>query len=308
MIGHAIAVDVGGTEIKAAVVAVSEDGAYEIRQVRRRTPRGDEHRSTADAVVGVVAEVVSDLSGATEVTIDAVGIVVPGTIDEQHGVGVFSADPGWRDEPLHEKLAAHIGPPLVLGHDVHASALAEARLGAARGIRDVAVLPIGTGIAAALVLDGRAHTGGGYAGEIGHVDIGHGEPCACGTIGCMEAISSSAAIARRYTARTGKPVHGAVEVTAALRAGDPDARSVWNEAIDGLAKGLLVLCSVVAPEVIVLGGGLAQAGDLLTEPLRTRLAELLTFHRRPRIELAELGDTAGCLGAAMLAIEGRNAA
>ncbi|GAA4854244.1 ROK family protein [Saccharopolyspora rosea] len=303
MTAHAIAVDVGGTEIKAALVAVGEDGARPLHRLRRPTPRGPDGGATADRVVDAVVEVVTALRGAGPA--DAVGVVVPGIVDESRGVGVYSANLGWRDVPLRDRIAARIDLPLGFGHDVRAGGLAEARLGAARGMRDAVVLPIGTGIAAALVLDGRVHAASGHAGEIGHVDVGHGEPCPCGGTGCVEAVASSAAVARRYTARTGTAVGGAAEVAEAVRTGDPGARAVWAEAVDALARGLLVLTAVIAPEGFVLGGGLARAGRLLTDPLRERLDELLAaHHRRPRLELAELGDTAGCLGAALLATEG----
>ncbi|MFB9565801.1 ROK family protein, partial [Saccharopolyspora hordei] len=126
----------------------------------------------------------------------------------------------------------------------------------------------------------------------------------CGRTACLEALASSAAVARRYRERTGV-ARTSAEVAAAVRAGEADAHAVWQEAVDALAQGLLVLVTVAAPECIVLGGGLAQAGDLLTGPLRSRLDdELAAYHRRPDLELAELGDTAGCLGAALLATEG----
>lgn len=299
---HAIAVDVGGTEIKAAVVELRPGSAHALRQIHRRTPSGGDPASAADAVVSVVAEVITDLHQDAEAVVDSVGVVVPGIVDERRGVGVFSADPAWRDEPLRDKIAAHTDLPVTLGHDARAGGLAEARLGAARGIRDVAVLPVGTGIAAALVLDGRLHTADGHAGEIGHLDVGHGEPCACGSSGCLEAIASCAAMARRYQQRIGRPVRGSAEVAAAVRAGDPDARKVWDEAVDGLASGILALSMLVAPEVVVLGGGLAASGRLFLEPLRHAVNERGPgFHRRPRIELAELGEAAGCLGAALLA-------
>ncbi|MCI2419621.1 ROK family protein [Saccharopolyspora sp. K220] len=304
MTAHAIAVDVGGTEMKAALVAVDHDTARPLRHLRRPTPRGSDGAATADHVVAAVTELVSDLRTGAAEAVDAVGVVVPGVVDEAHGVGVFSANLGWRDVPLRDQLAARIDLPLGFGHDVRAGGLAEVRFGAARGMRDVVVLPIGTGIAAAMVLDGRLYSGGGFAGEIGHVDIGHGEPCGCGSSGCVEAVASSAAVARRYQARTGKD-GTAVEVAAAVRAGDPDAQAVWQDAVDALARGLLVLVTVAAPECIVLGGGFAQAGNLLTEPLRARLDGMLAaYHRRPHLKLAELGDTAGCLGAALLATEG----
>ncbi|MGP4016759.1 ROK family protein [Saccharopolyspora sp. 5N708] len=304
MTAHAIAVDVGGTEMKAALVAVDHDTAQPLRRLRRPTPRGSDGAATADRVVDTVTELVSDLRGGAENAVDAVGVVVPGVVDEARGVGVFSANLGWRDAPLREQLAARIDLPLGFGHDVRAGGLAEVRFGAARGMRDVVVLPIGTGIAAAMVLDGQLYSGGGFAGEIGHVDIGHGEPCGCGSSGCVEAVASSAAVARRYQARTGREATAA-EVATAVRAGDPDAQAVWQDAIDALARGLLVLVTVAAPECIVLGGGFARAGKLLTEPLRTRLDGMLAaYHRRPHLKLAELGDTAGCLGAALLATEG----
>ena len=302
MTAHVIAVDVGGTEIKAAHVATDCEQTQILRQTRRPTPSGDESMPTADAVVGVVTEIVSDLRAGAETKIDAVGVVVPGTVDEQRGVGVYSSNLGWRDEPLRDRLTDRINLPLAFGHDVRASGLAEARLGAARGLRDAVVMPIGTGIGAALLLGGELYAAGGHAGEIGHVDVGHGQPCACGGTGCLEAVASSAAVARRFAERTGKPVSRAVEVAAAVRAGDPDARTVWSEAIDALAKGIVVLTTVLAPEAVVLGGGFASAGELLTGPLGTKLDSLMrSFHRRPELRLAQLGDSAGCLGAALLA-------
>ncbi|GAA2815444.1 ROK family protein [Saccharopolyspora taberi] len=305
MTTQAIAVDVGGTEIKAALVDVGPDAAATLRQVRRRTPRGADGPATADLVIDTVADIVSELRTGDA---RAVGVVVPGIVDEQHGLGVFSANLGWRDEPLRDRLAERIDLPLAFGHDVRAGGLAEARFGAARGMRNVIVMPIGTGISAAMIFEGRIHSADGRAGEVGHVDIGHGEPCQCGGTGCVEAVASSAAVARRYTARTGTPVDGAAAVAAAVRDGDPDAVAVWHEAVDALARGLVTLTAVLAPEGIVLGGGLAMAGRLLTEPLAARLDDmLLPFHRRPRLELAELGDTAGCLGAALLATEGLSA-
>lgn len=302
MTANAIAVDVGGTEMKAALVAVDRHRAEPLRWLRRPTPRGADGAATAELVVGAVAELVAELR--VDASVDAVGVVVPGAVDEERGIGVYSANLGWSDAPLRDLLAERIDLPVSLGHDVRAGGLAEARLGAARGMRDVVVLPIGTGIAAALLFDGKLYSGGGFAGEIGHVDIGHGEPCGCGRTGCVEALASSAAVARRYQERTGVE-RSSAEVASAVRAGDPDAQAVWQEAVDALAKGLLVLVTIAAPECIVLGGGFAQAGDLLTEPLRDRLNGMLAaYHRRPHLELAELGDTAGCLGAALLATEG----
>jgi glucokinase len=296
---HLLAVDVGGTEIKAALLGAGPDGTLTVLdRTRRSTPRGTDGTGTAQAVVDAVAELPSQFA---EQAISAVGVVVPGVVHD--GVGVYSANLGWRNFPFRSTLTESLRLPVAFGHDVAAGGLAEQRMGAARGCRDVVVMPIGTGIAAALIMDGELRTSGGYAGEIGHVDVCHGEACGCGRTGCLEAMASSAAIARRYAAKAGRPVAGAAEVVAAAGRGDPVAIEVWEAALDALARGVAVLASLIGPEVVVLGGGLAMAGNLLVEPLAARLAALLPFQRVPELRLAELGDEAGSLGAGLLALE-----
>jgi glucokinase len=292
-----IAVDVGGTETKAALVTGTPDGVQAVKQQRRPTTRD------GDAVVESVATLVEELRASTEHEVDAVGLVVPGVVDEDAGVGVYSANLGWRDHPFRARVEARTGLRTAFGHDVRAGGLAELRQGAARGLRNAVIMPIGTGIAGALVLDGRIYRGDGSVGEVGHVDVGHGDPCGCGQTGCVEARASSAAIARRYAERTGRPVDRAAEVARLVRAGDQDALTVWHEAVDALARGILLVTAVLGPEAVVLGGGLALAGALLTDPLRDRLDGLITFQRRPELRLAALGDEAGCLGAGLLAID-----
>lgn len=290
-----LAVDVGGTDTKAALVRTGDPaGLTVVDRVRLPTPRAADGTATARAVVDTVAGLAKRFA-----EVAAVGVVVPGVVHD--GVGIYSANLGWRDFPFASVLAETARLPVAFGHDVGAGGLAEQRMGAARGFRDVVVMPIGTGIAAALVLDGELRTGGGYAGEIGHVDVGHGQPCGCGQTGCLEAVASSAAIARGYTARSGRVVAGAAEVVAAADAGDRDAVQVWDTALDALARGLRVLATLLGPEVVVLGGGLARSGERLLRPVADRLAGLLTFQRMPELRLAELGDEAGCLGAGLLA-------
>ncbi|MBP2475682.1 glucokinase [Crossiella equi] len=298
-----VAVDVGGTDIKAALVRGSAAGEAPevVDRLRRPTPRGSTGTATAEALVDLIADLVREWSATAPV--EAVGVVVPGIVDAETGTGVFSANLGWRDYPFRDALHARTGLPVVFEHDVRAGGLAEARLGAARGYTDAVFLPIGTGIAAALLLGGRPHAGGGYAGEVGHLSLGTDEPCACGQRGCLELRASSAAVARRYTERTGRPVRGAVDVAEAVRAGDPDAQAVWAEAVDALARGVVLLTTLLGLEAVVLGGGLAMAGDLLLRPLGDRLDELISFQRRPELRLAALGDEAGCLGAALLAMD-----
>ncbi|NUT54316.1 MAG: ROK family protein, partial [Saccharothrix sp.] len=267
------------------------------KHARRPTP------TELEPLLAVIAELVDELRHASEHEIDAVGVVAPGIVDETNGVGVYTTNLPWSQFPFSTVLTERLGVPVAFGHDVRAAGLAECRMGAAMGLRNAVILPIGTGIAGALLLDGKIFSGAGYAGEIGHVNVGHGVPCACGQIGCVETVASSAAIARRYTARTGTPVNGAAEVARRVADGEQDAVAVWHEAVDALARGILVLATLLGPEAVVLGGGLALAGDLLVDPLRDRLDGLIAFQRRPELRLAALGDEAGFLGAALLAID-----
>ncbi|MDI5939973.1 ROK family protein, partial [Micromonospora sp. DH15] len=236
---------------------------------------------------------------------------VPGVVDETAGVAVWSANVGFRDVPLRDLAAARLGLPTALGHDVRVGGLAEARLGAGRGTGHVLFVAIGTGIAAAHVVDGVAATGAhGAAGEIGHILVRPGGPrCSCGRDGCLEAVASASAIARRYAEATGGGLAGtpasAADVADRAAAGEPAAAGVWAEAVEALADGLATGQSLYDVESIVVGGGLAQAGPRLFDPLRAALHERMTFHRRPRLVAAALGDEAGCLGAALLALDAR---
>ncbi|SEP08685.1 ROK family protein [Amycolatopsis saalfeldensis] len=286
------AVDVGGTTVKAAVY---EPGRWTKRaELRRPTARGAD---PAKAVADQVRTLIGQLQHAGPIA--AAGVVVPGVVDEAAGVARFAANLGWRDAPVRELLAERLPMPVAFGHDVTAGGLAEHRFGAARGFADAAFVPVGTGIAAALLIGGRPHRAAGQAGELGHVDVGHGHRCGCGATGCLEVVASAGAIARRYTERSGRAVAGAREV---LEADDDVAREVVEEAVTALATGLRLLVTLIAPEVVVLGGGLFEAGGLL-ERVDRRLAGSLVFQRRPVLRRAELGDEAGCLGAGLLAAE-----
>ncbi|WP_231949567.1 ROK family protein [Alloactinosynnema sp. L-07] len=288
------AVDVGGTFTKAALI----DGDHRVRHtVRRPTPYG------ADAVVDMVADVLAELRTHATVPLAAAGVVVPGLVDEASGIARLSVNLGWRDADLADRITAKTGTPTYLGHDVRAGALAEWELGAAKGFHEVAFIPIGTGIAAGFISGGRVLTGDGYAGEVGHVTVDpNGELCMCGNRGCLETVSSARALARRYSALTGAEVTTALEVRDRLVAGDPAAAKVWAEGVDAFARVLAMVANMLGPEVVVIGGGLSGAGADLLDPLRTRLAELLTFQRVPELVKASLGDQAACLGAGLLAL------
>ncbi|MEV6329221.1 ROK family protein [Streptomyces sp. NPDC051909] len=298
--GCVVALDVGGTGMKGALV---DRDMTVLHTVRRATPR----RWGADAVIAEIAAVLHELDRnavTRRLAVRGAGVVVPGIVDEERRTAVHSANLGWRDLPLADYLEEASGLPVTLGHDVRAGGVAECRLGAARGAHDVWFVPVGTGISAAVFCEGRPVRAGGYAGELGHVVVDPGgEPCACGARGCLEGVASAAAVAAAYSARSGHPVEGAAAVAERLRQGDPDARAVWARAVEALSAALATATTLFAPEVVVLGGGLAEAGDLLLGPLRASLARRLTFQRRPELVLAELGDMAGCLGAGLAAWE-----
>ncbi|MEA5456908.1 ROK family protein [Sinomonas sp. JGH33] len=294
-----LAFDVGGTDIKGALFG--EDG--HIRCLARiPTPVAGDRTGQA-----VIAEIVNLAGRFAEVQPSvnprALGLVVPGHIDTRSGTAVFAENMGWKDVAFRERVSALTGLPVHFGHDVRAAGGAEFRLGAATGLRDVVVVVIGTGIAGALFVDGRPYDGDGLAGEIGHAKVASGPTCACGGTGCLEAVASAAAIARRYSALTGAQVAGAKEVLDRSQAGDPDAKLVWKDAVDALALSFSHVVALLAPEAIVVGGGLAEAGPALLSPLTARLDEYLTFQRRPRILAARLGENAGLLGAAIGARE-----
>jgi glucokinase len=273
-----------------------------LSRLRRPTPaRGNGPDEVLAAILAAVDELTAAAPGS--VGVRAVGLVVTGIVDERRGMAVHSENVGWRNVPVSSLVEQATGLPVGFGHDVRAGTLAEWRLGAGRGLEDLVFVPVGTGVSAGIVVGGRPVTGGGYAGEIGHVDVGHGEPCTCGGRGCVEALASAAAIARRYAAVSGRPVAGAREVAERMIAGDPTARRVWNDATEALALGLAWTSVVLAPQAILLGGGLARSGSLLFEPLGQALGRHLGVVRRPRLLPAALKDDAGFLGAALLAWE-----
>lgn len=294
-----VALDVGGTSMKGALV----DGAHEVRlRQSAPTPVADGTEAVIDQIGTTLESLSAQASGLGLAAPVAAGLVVPGIVDEINGVAVTAANIGWHDVPLAALLADRLGIPVALGHDVRAGGLAESVLGAGAGATDMLFVALGTGIAASCIVDGRPLVAGGYAGEIGHLVVERdGEPCPCGGRGCLERVASAAAVARLYTARTGTAVSGSAEVAARVRQGDALAREVWDDAIAALVDVLHTTITLLGPEIVVVGGGLAEAEDLLLPPLAAQLDKRLTFQRRPQIVRAALGDQAGCLGAALLA-------
>lgn len=296
--GQVIAIDVGGTAIKAARCGDEATGFRPLAELTRPTPVAD----GVPAVVEAVARIIDELAaGADPGAISGVGVILPGSVDAAAGVARYAANIGWRNLPIRDLLTARTGRPVAIEHDVRAAGLAELELGAARGRREVLFVAIGTGIASASVVGGRVVEGAtGLAGEIGHVPaFPDGVLCACGQRGCTEAYASAAAIGRRYAEATGRPLR-AEEVIARAREGDPAATVVFGQAVTALARTLVFGTMLADPELIVLGGGLSLAGGALVEPLSEQLRQSLTWRQPPELVPAEFGVRSGQVGAALI--------
>ncbi|MEU7002888.1 ROK family protein [Nonomuraea sp. NPDC046570] len=288
MSSYVVALDVGGTSMKGGLV--SESGEVLLTE-RRPTPRAD----GPDVVVGVIREFIADLAARGGGGPAGVGLAVPGLVTAD--TALYSANIGWRDVPATAFTGLDV--PVMLGHDVRTGGLAESVLGAGRGMTDFLFLPIGTGIAGAMIVHGEPYGGAeGWGGEIGHIPVfPDGEPCACGQFGCLETYASAASVGRRYSQRSGVAGAKAEEV---VSSDDPLAIEVWDEAVEALSLALATYTLLLDPSMIVLGGGLAEAGPALFDPVRTRLVKRLAFREAPPLVGSALGVNAGMLGAALL--------
>ncbi|MYS20921.1 glucokinase [Streptomyces sp. DvalAA-14] len=298
---HVIALDVGGTGMKAALVAA--DGTL-LHEERRPTGRERGPDAVVTTVLDFAAELRDHGTAAFGEAASAAGLAVPGIVDEANGVAVYSANLHWKDVPLRALLSERLGGvPVALGHDVRVGGLAEGRIGAGNGADRFLFVPLGTGIAGAIGIDGRIEAGAhGCAGEIGHIVVRPGgRKCGCGQLGCLEAYASAAAVSRSWAAASGDPAADAADCARAVENGDPTAAAVWGEAIDALADGLVAGLTLLDPRMLIIGGGLAEAGDTLFGPLRAAVEARITFQKLPLLVPAALGDTAGCLGAGLLA-------
>ena len=298
---HVIALDVGGTGMKAALVGA---GGELLHRARRATGRERGPDAVVEGILDFAAELRAygiDQFGAPA---RAAGVAVPGIVDEEHGVAAYAANLGWRNVPLRTLLTDRLGgAPVALGHDVRTGGLAEGRIGAGQGTDRYLFVALGTGIAGAIGLAGRVEAGAhGFAGEIGHVVVRpDGTPCPCGQRGCLERYASAAAVSEAWAAVTGNPEADAADCASAVDADDPKAREVWQHAVNTLADGLITALTLLDPRTLIIGGGLAEAGETLFTPLREAVRRRVTFQKLPSIVPAALGDSAGCLGAGLLA-------
>lgn len=302
--GCVVGVDVGGTKVLAGVVL---DGRVQ-RVARRATPG---RRVDVGLVETAVVEAAREAAG--DQPLAAVGVAAAGFVDAAGEHVVFAPHLPWRGEPVRARLAELLGVPVVLENDATAAAYAEATSGAARGLDPALVVTLGTGIGGGMVVGGRVVRGAsGTAGEFGHAQVvPDGRPCECGGRGCWEQYCSGRALVRAAQEQRGtgsdpsEPLTGP-QVTAAAEAGDPAARRAFVEVGTWLGVGLANLAAALDPAVLVVGGGVSAAGDLLLDPARTALARSLVGvpHRAvPPVVRAVHGPEAGLVGAAALAAE-----
>ncbi|MFG1709465.1 ROK family protein [Nonomuraea sp. M3C6] len=289
--------DLGGTNIKTVVVERDADG--EIRVLSRRSHLTHGHEG-ADAVVDRVAALARAVTG--EYGAAAVGLGIPGWFDPASGCARLIPNiPGeWSGKQLRRPVETAAGRPVVLINDARAFALAESRLGAARGLNTVVCVTLGTGMGGGVVIGGRLHMGTGDAGEIGHQTLQVDGPlCGCGNRGCAEALVSSAAVLRM----SGRS--SVEEVYEAARAGDERAVRTVDHVIRWLAVALVNAYTLLAPDALVIGGGVAAAGDALFGPLEREVRGRITLGRPEDVRVlpAVLGTYAGALGAALAVLE-----
>ncbi len=307
-----IGVDLGGTKL----LGIALDGERVVAEQRRPTPRG------GDAVVASVVELVSALA-VTVGGVEAVGFGAPGLVDRT-GVLRFGPNlPDVVDLPFAAVLAEQLGLPVVVDNDATCATWGEHTLGAGRSVADLVLVTLGTGIGAGIVADGCLHRGrNGFAGEAGHMVVDpDGPPCPCGRRGCWERYASgsgfgrmardaaTAGRARRITELAGgdpEAVRGE-HVTTAANEGDEEATTLFAQFGWWVALGIANLVNLLDPELVLIGGGLVEAGEHLLRPTRAAYDELvLGVAHRPgvRIERAQLGERAGAIGAAALAARG----
>jgi glucokinase len=314
---YIVGVDLGGTKIVAG--AMSEDGTqhFGMRSIPTSPELGAD--SVADRMVGLVEGVILDTMETTEAhrrDFIGVGVGAPGPLDRENGVVLVAPNLGWRDFPLRARISEHLEMPATLDNDANCATVGEWWQGAARGGRNVVGMTIGTGIGGGLIVDGQLfHGSSDLAGEIGHTTIDlNGRHCKCGNYGCLEAYASGPAIATRARevlvreesqSLMPKLVDGRLEdltaetVYNAAKRGDPLANELVRDTARYLGVGVANLLNIFNPDVVVIAGGVTQAGDVLFVPL---LAEVKRRAFRPAVAAARivpgaLPGTAGVVGA-----------
>jgi glucokinase len=308
-----LAIDIGGTKLAAGVV--DSDG--------RMLARGEVPTLAKEGLEPVLARIVGlgrDLltrPEVAEVRVHRIGVGCAGPVDLKAGI-VFNPPnlPGWVRVPLSDRIQQALGLPTILENDANAAGLGEYRYGAGRGARSIVYMTVSTGIGGGIILDGKVWHGlKDAAGEIGHMTVcPDGPVCGCGNRGCLEAMSSGPSIARRAreavsagraTALSRIPNMTSADVVRLAQEGDVVAREVWDEAVRYLGIGVAAAITILAPERVVIGGGVTKAGDFLFQPLRAHVRQRVKLVPVESVPIlpATLGSDVGILGAAAVALD-----
>lgn len=309
--GLTIGVDVGGTKIAGGLV---DERGQLLAHDRLESPATDPAQ-----IVRRIAELVRRLGH--DVDVEAVGVSAAGFVDKQRATVVFAPNLAWRDEPLRHHLQGALGLPVVVENDANAAAWGEFTFGAGADVDSLLMITVGTGVGGGIVVDGELMRGGfGMGAEVGHIRlVPDGVRCGCGNLGCLESYGSGSALVRttRERVRT-SPATGAglleraggdpdridgPMITAAAMEGDLTAREQLAEVGAALGVGVASLVAVLDPNLVVVGGGVSEAGDLLLDPLRSSFASHLSGRgHRPLAEVhRSVLDNPGMIGAADLA-------
>lgn len=308
----ACGIDVGGTKIAGALVA--PDGTV-LAETRATSPAAD-----PEAIQATVVEMTTSLVNGRELA--GIGVGAAGYVDSTRSTVLFAPNLAWRDADLGADLAELIGRPVVVENDANAAAWGEFRFGAGRDVDNQLMITVGTGVGGGVIIDGNLVRGAfGIAGEFGHLCVvPDGLPCACGSHGCLEQYASGSALVRGTRAAAAENVASASDlieraggrpdaitgplITDAAHAGDRFAVAQFAVLGRWLGHAIASLAAVLDPAVVVVGGGVSAAGDILLDPIRTTFEKELTGRgHRPQAEIkgAELGNSAGVIGVADLA-------
>jgi len=309
--GLAIGVDLGGTNIKGGVVNLQG-------QVLKRMSSQTKAQEGPERVLDQIARLVQKLKG--EGKIEGLGVGCPGLVEPTLGM---VRDPpnlkGWKEVKVKGELEERLGLQVEVANDVNAAALGELHFGAGRGVKDFICLTLGTGVGGGLILDGRLFTGSrGTAGEIGHLPVNiFGPRCRCGNYGCLERYVGAEYITERAQAKLKDNPQSLLSplnrggrstpklIAEAAQRGDCLAKEVFQETGEIIGAALSGVVNLLNPELIIVGGGVAQAGELIFGPMRKALAERAMNEdiQRVRVVPALLGEDAGLIGSASLILK-----
>ena len=311
-----LGIDLGGTNIAAGVVDKNGSLIAKGSVPTRKAPWQE--------VISDMAKLANDVTqnaGLSMQGIQSIGIGSPGIPDNEKGTIVRNYNLGFHNTPVRTEMQKYFSVPIQLENDANCAALAESAIGAAKGVKHSVTITLGTGIGGGIVIDGKIYSGFNHAAsELGHmVIVRGGEKCSCGKLGCWEAYAAASALIRQTVNAAKQNPHSVIHslvqnnldavnaktVFDAYEQGDGVAAEVIDAYISYLSEGIINIIDILHPEVIVLGGGVSQAGDAILVPLRKAVCDgaFSTDVLQTEIRLALLGNDAGIIGAAML---GRN--